>query len=69
MDPYIIDIIRRKEDDEKRQRERPRIPLHIYPPDFDGYKDEASKKDKTNRGYIEIDIHGDPEDDSNVIKM
>ena len=69
IDPYIIDILKREEEKERRKRGgRQQIPIHIYPPDFDGYKEDVRKRDETKRGYIEIDIAGDS-DDPNTIKM
>jgi len=68
LDAYIIDFI--KEEEKKRQGDGARIPLYIYPPGFDEYRDDSHKPDDTNKKrYIEIDIAGDDKDDSNIIKM
>jgi hypothetical protein len=53
IEPYLIDILR--EEEQKKQAEAG-IPLHIYPPGFDGYRygphepDDTGRKD---RGYVE----------------
>lgn len=69
IDPYLIDILKKEKERKEKRGERPQVPLHIYPPDFDGYRDEAKDRRQPKKGYIEIDIVGDPEDDPNVIKM
>jgi hypothetical protein len=54
IEPYLIDILR--EEEQKKQAEAG-IPLHIYPPGFDGYRygphepDDTGRKD---RGYVEV---------------
>ena len=67
LDAYIIDFLK---EEERRKREEARVPLYIYPPGFDGYRDNPSGPTDTNKkGYIEIDIAGDPEGDPVIIKV
>lgn len=69
LDSYVIDAIRKEE---RRGREEARIPLYIYPPEFDGYRDSPPNPADTNkRGYIEVDygVELDVNRDSLVINM
>lgn len=64
IEPFIIDILEKKRK-KKRIDEDRRIPLHIYPPDLDGYRDEPKKDSNNKRGYIEIDMF----EEEHIIKM
>ena len=68
LDAYIIDFL--KEEERRKQGDGARVPLYIHPPGFDEYRDNPHEPDNTNKKrYIEIDISGDDEDNSNIIKM
>lgn len=70
LDAYIIDWIKQEEEKKRRDKsEGLQIPLPLYPPDFDGYKEESDKKETPRRGYIEIDIAGDEKDDANIMEL
>jgi hypothetical protein len=59
LDAYIIDFL--KEEEERKQVDVG-IPLYIYPPGFDGRRDNPHKSDNTgkkNKGYIEVDYEVD----------
>lgn len=67
IEPFIIEYIKRKEK-EKRDSSEGGIPLYIDPPYADGYRDRPKKEDTPgNKGYIEIDIVGDSDDE--VLKI
>lgn len=66
IDPFIIEYIKKKQ--KEKRRERAGIPLYIDPPEQDGYGEDSAKKDGDKKGYIEIDIFGEDED-SNTIKI
>jgi hypothetical protein len=67
LDAYIIDFLK---EEERRRQEDARVPLYIHPPGFDGYRDNPRKPPDTNeKGYIEIDIVGEHEDDPNIIRV
>lgn len=67
IDPFIIEYLKKKREDQSRDR---RIPLRIPLPE-PRLDDELRRKEKdtNNKGYIEIDIMGDPHDDPNVLDM
>ena len=69
LDAYIIDFLK---EEERRKQEEVRIPLHIYPPGFDGHRDNPHKPNDTNKkGYVEADyeVDLDVNQDGLVIKM
>ncbi len=57
LDPWIIEEIRRREDERRREREACRIelPLHNEAP-VDRSKFDRSSKDQPKRGVVVIDI-------------
>ena len=67
IEPFIIEYIKRKQR-EKEESSKGGIPLYIDPPYADGYKDRPNKDEiPGNKGYIEIDIVGDS--DEEVLKI
>ena len=64
IDPFIIEYIKKKE--KERKRERSGIPLYIEPLEQDGYREDGATKDSDKKGYIEIDIFGEDEDSSTI---
>ena len=60
IDPFIIDILKKKEERDKRRKEDgERLPLYINPPEYDGYSEKPDSGNKGKRGYIEIDLNED----------
>tara|TARA_A200000159_G_scaffold164928_1_gene197514 strand:- start:1957 stop:2163 length:207 start_codon:yes stop_codon:yes gene_type:complete len=67
IDPFIIEYLKKKREERSRDK---RIPLQapLPMPRRDDRRDRPGK-DTNNKGYIEIDIIGDSDDEPNVIDM
>ena len=69
LDSYIIDFLK---EEERKKQEEARIPLYIYPPGFDGYRDNSRRPEDINKkGSVEVDyeVDLDVNKDALVIKM
>ena len=62
LEPWIIEQIRRREEDRRREEERPRLELPIsetpWPPrsEADKDEDEAEDRDEPKRGVVIIGL-------------
>ena len=54
LDPWVIEEIKRREEERRREQERVQIPLH-QPPLPDGDEATPSKEEK-DRGVVVIDL-------------
>ena len=56
LDPWIIEEIRRREEEERRERERPVLELPLDVPAYPMPSNEGKKPDDVERGVVIVDF-------------
>lgn len=58
LPPFIIDQIRRREEEERRNDQRPVLELPVPGPDMRREPEGRAKEEKSERGVVIIDLMG-----------
>jgi len=56
LDPWVIEEIKRREDERRREEERPRVQIPLHTPTFPDGDEAQPPKEEQERGVVVIDL-------------
>jgi hypothetical protein len=57
LDPWIIDEIRRREEEERHERERPQLEIPLDVPVYPTIPGHGKKEESEERGVVIVEFH------------